>query len=424
MGWQNILTQSDITKLIANTDVTLSLSTSGFRGATIQNITPYYWQVQDSNGTILFYIEPWQQMTYPIEPDTQDMNFVSMVNSRPQVQSNSAPSSTWAMDVQLTTISLPFKQKSMSVSSAANVGLGGNNSVSIVGTTNVNAVSGTLDANITGASVTVDTSNVDAYISNNSLVYFGEISANISNFASGSQIQLADISGANLAGFYDGIILLLNSANGYNDYNLTKNGILFNGIFKNGYLYNGDVTITQTPINYSGSPGLGYAIWTLSEPTIFSDIALWLVNISSNTIVSDTVTIKAYAIMASVTVKNTNSSPVNTQGIPGGNSVSGTASFPASTQTIISGSQNTTVTRMIFTPYNNSGSAFPSSDAYTFVLINGSIAAAINLAGMATGWGNPTTFDFGEGIVTSSSGITIDPNVSGLEGAATIVTKA
>lgn len=417
MGWQNILTQSDITKLIANTDITLPLSTAGFRGATIQNITPYYWQVQDSNGTILFYLEPWQQTTYPIEPDTQDMNFVSMVNSRPQVQSNSAPSSTWAIDVQLTVVSLPFKQKSLSISSAANVGLGGSNSVSIVGTTDVNVKTGSLDTNISGSSVTIDTNTINDYLTINPVTQFPSTQLNLNVAANGTQ-NFYDIPlGPDIA-MFDAILFVVQSVNSQLN-NLQFALVNFSvGSFEMG-------TYVPNPESFSynangGNRAIVNPIYVTNA--VGKSFSIQVTNTTANAI-TDTLTIYPIARYAGSVVTNESINPVNTQGIPGGNQSSGEMSLTADTNNVIAGTQNITVTRLYVSFYNGTGSALPSG-TYCFLQINGGLALSLDLSGMGTGWtGQIFPFDFGEGIVPSSNGIGLNPGITGLSAACIVVQK-
>lgn len=158
------------------------------------------------------------------------------------------------------------------------------------------------------------------------------------------------------------------------------------------------------------------------DPTFpMNEIFLSFVNNSASAI-TDTVTITTILKYSSDVITNPNTNPVQIQGIHGNNSSSGSMTLPSNTATMIPGSANTVVTRLIVTPYNQNGAALNALDRI-FVMINGAIAAAIPIGGLAAGtFGQPVEFDFGDGIALGANGIQLNPNDS-VQGYATIVTK-
>ena len=126
----------------------------------------------------------------------------------------------------------------------------------------------------------------------------------------------------------------------------------------------------------------------------------------------DTITAIVYPRYASQTITNPTSSPVNTQGVPGLPSISGNITLPASTGTTIPGTQNITVSRLMISPGNFSGSTFPSN-TFVWIMINGSLAGAIDVSGLTNGqWMTSQEYNFDTGITTTSTGIQLNPNIA------------
>lgn len=197
-----------------------------------------------------------------------------------------------------------------------------NASLAVTGTVQANitnaslAVTGSVQANITNANLSVSgnvnsqSTVVNEYIATNSLVYAGGGSVTVSNLANGGTI--GNVGGTGTLGLYDGVVLLVHSANGYK-YSFTDNSgpyvVSQGGI---GFT-NGNNRQPMNPVQYSGSAGDGYSITLWTEPL---PAVSYPVNITNNTgaaIVNDTLTLTWYFIKGTVNVTNPTSAPVYQQ---------------------------------------------------------------------------------------------------------------
>lgn len=294
----------------------------------LSNMSHYDIQVQSATllpytlpafATKSFLANPSEEFNFtlqndPLNPAIQNGEYIQLSESSIAITSSVTPLAlipVYTTDVNISGGNVNISNATLTVTGGVDVN---NNPQVTVSNTSIPVtnesggsltVAGTLDANITGSSVTIDTSNVDAFVANNSLVYFGSQTTDVTNLAAGAQIKFPDIINT-AAGYFEGVYCILSSSNGYSDYNFIPNnsGVLFKGIkgvISTAYLFNLSVTTSYTNTQYTGSAGAGYNTWTFSTPTMFSDIAGYLVNTSSNTIASDAVTVTVYAIMTSVT---------------------------------------------------------------------------------------------------------------------------
>lgn len=271
---------------------------------------------------------------------TQDVN----IQGTPNVSLNGEQ-----IDVNIAKASIGTLPVSATINSGQTIGINGNVPVTSAASTGLPITTGTggltVDVNNTlqitnapGSDLSVtfpDTQQVDIasatignlpanvvneVINTNNLVYFGQNSYGVANLAAGAKMTNLSTTTVN-PGLYDGILILLSSSGGLDDYDVaptgTTTGVLFNGLKGlSSYLFNESISVDTPDIIYSGGAGNGYSLWTFSAPTAVGEVAIDLTNTSTSTIVSDTVTLAYYAVRQQVAVNNPVTNPLNQLGVP------------------------------------------------------------------------------------------------------------
>lgn len=154
--------------------------------------------------------------------------------------------------------------------------------------------------------------------------------------------------------------------------------------------------------------GIFGPFWIPTGPMMANCSLVRLYNNTGAAIANDTVGV--YTVFLRSLVDNQIDSPVQTQGIHGNKGTSGNMSIPSNTSTLIPGTQNAVVTRLIVTPFNPNATTTNALDRI-FVVLDGVIGASIPVGNLASNTpGNPVEFDFGEGVSLGSSGIQLNPN--------------
>lgn len=168
----------------------------------------------------------------------------------------------------------------------------------------VTIASGTVTATINNATLNTQSTVVNEFLADNSLINLITSTETITNLASGSQVVFYP-EWASVA-LLDGLIITIQSANGI-AYTIGNGSAYLLGISVAGALG------SQTTAQYSsGSNSSYYYSLRYANPAAFNQIPLTVTNASSST-VSDTLTITIYGIKASIIVGNAQSSPVPTQ---------------------------------------------------------------------------------------------------------------
>lgn len=460
-----IFNQNKFEILTQKEDISTSIPSRGMFGFLFSNVTPYFFTVTDMLGNTIASLAPWTVITGSIAQPTDEVTITSQVQL-PSVQVTNADYTTWAFQYELSTREQPVNITQLSVAAAANVNAtieGGNIAATVVGGVDANITNSSLDANVTNAKLTVD-GTVDANITNSQVpvtnvagstfnvqtsagsettvtnqvsmvldksnvtldsnstilneqikttnIIKKQVTLDVRNLAPGSTQGSGDVTFDEC--FLDGYHVFIVSENGlYTSYEVEPNA---GGV----WLSDGEIgpsqygafcsTAVVSPLS-SRSSGVDFGYFSITPaPVIGGLFNLNIKNISSTTIISDTITLTIYGSLTSETIVNDTSNPVNTSGIPGSHSASGNTTLPASTSTQIVGTANKTITRLILSFYNSETTTL-FSGSRCFVIINGATSIVIPLGNLAAGdFSQPFEFDFGEGIVTDSSGIQLDPN--------------
>ena len=453
-----VFTATDLQELNTQTPLSKDVPFDGDVSFIVTNISPAFFNVLDDLGKVQAIIPPWQIVQGNFNRNSLTLT-VTVNYDLPLANSASASASQYALDVEVSNAAttpfstqLPYANGVTQFSSVTNSSInvagsvdanvtnaelvisGGvnasvtnasldvnvpngvqinNNSLNVVtGAGSQTTVANTIDVNMTGSTVTQDANVINDTLSTFSWIAVPQEKTTVTNLPNNS---FAFFFAIVPYGNYDEIVIDIESTQGIlNNYDIVLNQQRNNGQGGGS---------TYIFLNSSFAPKTGAYFDDVSRDWSSNGISLdasfptnlfyiTCQNVSGNTIVSDTLSLVIYLKYASRTITNPPSSPVNTQGVQGLPSSTGDLALPASTATIIPGSQNVVVRRLIISPGNLSGSTFPAT-ASIWVQINGSLAFAIDISQLTNGqWMTAMEYDFDTGIATTSSGISLDPDIS------------
>lgn len=296
-SYTKLFTSSDLANAAAGQTVSQSITSPTGCSIRVDNYSPYLLDV--FNGTTLIDVIPSNSFViFPIDTSqslTVQVN--ASVNSgvTQPFERVSYKIVTGVQNYQMGSLWQPNGAITNTINTAVPGGVQINNtSIPVTNETGGSlTVAGTLDANITGSNVTIDTSNVDAFIASNSLVLIGTQTINISNLSNGNSVSSAIIGPL---GYYDGFYAEVDSS-ASELYSIINANCLRNNTSNTKALAT-SAKITQLNTD---SQGFQNFLAIPASPLSFNQSFFSLENNSGSTITTDSVTINVYAIMASVT---------------------------------------------------------------------------------------------------------------------------
>lgn len=266
-------------------------------------------------------------------------------------------------------------------------------------------VANTIDANLTGASVTIDTNSVNSVFPSNSLISFGSKTITVTNLANG-QIAYSDDNFGDM-GIYDGMMVTIQSHGGF-EYAIDQRG-LFVIALNSSYEYALAGNPRINAMTYNGVASTGISQTFFDQPYYFNDPTFYLINNTGNTIASDTIDIFIYCVKAQIS--NPINNPVNTQGVQGSPTASGYTNLDSgnSWNVTFPALANTTITSLTVSGQWQ-GSATATDNTAIVIASNnlsGYIAFFPVTGTQPSGFWTPYTINFNEGITLGSNGINI-----------------
>ncbi len=369
-----------------------SIPATGYTGYTVKNWSPWGFEFRNDKGILLQAITPWETMTFPLPNGTQGIRISPLTsNDGSYITIPVSGVSGLYLSVDFETVPIVGVARSGMLSviqgvqtvqfaAGQTVGISGslnanitNASLTVAGSVNANitnanltaTVGGSVDANITNANLAISSVGSiteivgtkatiqNSILPNNSLVFLTESQETVTNLANGSAIQIAvdhDVQqgSLNTVGVWDGVFVVVVSEGGYTyspDWSLLFVGIADSVLGTTTYSTIGTSPVNTPPVSLSNG-STGQRTW---GPALFPQayvgnvIGTGLLNDTGATIASDTVHVWWFGIRAQVQVNNPTSSPAYTEGAagsfgtPGNFDVSGTTNSNAQQTILASG---------------------------------------------------------------------------------------
>ena len=449
-----VFTATDLQGLNTQTPISKDVPFDGDVSFIVTNISPAFFNVLDDLGKVQAIIPPWQIVQGNFNRNSLTLT-VTVNYDLPLANSASASASQYALDVEVSNAAttpfstqLPYANGVTQFSSLTNSSInvagsvdanitnadlsitGGvnatvtnaslnvdvpngvnvtNSSISVTPTPGSTVeVANTIDANLTGASVTIDTNATNAFISSSNLVDLGTYDITISNLATNTVAYYGW--GGNVATppAMDGFFIFINSGGYIDSYSFEMGARFYSGQFGSRNFGN-IVPITQNPTAPSPNTFISNLIY-LDDIEVFNAAFLGVTNNSSSTI-NDTLTIQVLGLKAEVGVNNSSSNPVNTQGVQGSPTASGYTNLNSGNSWNVGfpALANLTITSLTVSGQWQGSAAATDNTAIVITSNNlsGYIAFFPVTGTQPTGFWTPYTINFGEGITLGSNGINI-----------------
>ena len=452
-----VFTASDLKELNTQTPLSKDVPFDGDVSFIVTNISPAFFNVLDDLGKVQAIIPPWQIVQGNFNRNSLTLT-VTVNYDLPLANSASASASQYALDVEVSNAATtPFSTQLPYANGVTQFSNVTNSSINVAGSVDANItnadltitggvnatvtnaslnvdvpngvnvtnssisvtptpgstieVANTIDANLTGASVTIDTNTINEQLRTTGVVKKQTVLP-VSNLAPGASIGSGDLIFDET--LIDGYHVYLVSANylAGNYYKIQPNGSglwLSEGEIGSGNNpYTGVGTVS--PASSTGS-GVDYGFFTISTPSVGGVFSINIVNNTASTIVSDTVTLTVYGRIASQTIVNQSSNPVNTQGVQGYPTASGYTNLDSgnSWNVTFPALANTTITSLTVSGQWQGSAAATDTTAIVITSNNlsGYIAFFPVTGTQPTGFWTPYIINFGDGITLGSNGINI-----------------
>lgn len=320
----------------------------GMMGYQIQNITPANFNVYDENMVVLKNIPPWTSVQGSFNP-TKTLT-ISCNYQMPIINAVGVSPSQYQFTLNTSTLALPESTTTLSMANAvANLTLdaNGNPTINLAANQSVNAtianqsinvdvpngvnlnnqslsvtttpgsqvsIANQIDANLTGASVTIDT---------NTSILNEKLGVNPTILAMRASGQLTIPANGNFSYFnalYDGLVgenitydkLFLTLSSTKTDLS-TISLMILSYYFHDPDMLIENVNLSLIPLSYSGGGNLN-AIYEVVLPPLFPiGLVATQINNPTASAINDTFTVNVYGQYASQTVINESTNPVNTQ---------------------------------------------------------------------------------------------------------------
>lgn len=268
----------------------------------VNNYSPYYLSLQaTATGQPFATIKPWT--ITPVNFGSVGTIYIS-VNST-LVKRETGNTSLFEGEqvfVVLSTYQDNSQVTELDPTVAANI-LNAVINAAIQGSVDAVIQSGQVDANISNASIDTNSTILNEYVSNNSLVKLFTDTYTISNLTNGS--LTVEMGGTGTLGLYDGYVVTVHSTGSYY-YDLVP--------IANGAFYQASANVfSSVSIDKKTGGQFETFVVTGDSAEIFDGVFVNLQNNTGSTIASDTVTFTSYGIKASVQAYATSSNPLLNQ---------------------------------------------------------------------------------------------------------------
>lgn len=287
-----------------------------------------------------------------------------------------------------------------------------NNSLDVAIPTGVSAtIANTIDVNMTGSTVTQKSNVINDYVASSNIINWGTLTTTL-NLASGAT-YLFGFNNNNTSALIDKIYCVLNDPND----NIADLELIVLTM-TDWHVSYAQTNIADTVLqSQNGNVTNNYVIYP-TTPIVANGFVALIKNIGTTTN-TDTVTLYAYGHYASSEVINDTSSPVNTQSVAGvlPNYTFVAPPYNTGSFSYSAGSSTNTIITRVFVSINNNLTTTSNAN-YVTINLNGVAILTIPIEGNLTSPINqsPVPINLGDGVPTTSTGLTITGYISGTAG--------